>query len=99
MRSSQNLDRLGPGSPRVLVPIPLCRRHLGKERLHLSGVIEEPAVQVARIPVDQNASEIEDDGIQARHIAHPTTLALQSALLAPSRCRTVALQSGVDGGV
>src|SRR5438045_9097290 len=72
----KNLDRLGPRSPRVLVPIPLRRRHLGKERLHLIRIIEQLPVQVARIPVDQNAPEIEDDRSQTCHITHPTTLAL-----------------------
>ena len=40
MLGDQELDGLSPGSPRVLVRVPLSRGDLGKERLHLVRVVE-----------------------------------------------------------
>ena len=72
MLGDQEFDGLGPWSPRVLVCVPLRRGHLGEERLHLVRVIEQLPVQVARIPIDEDAPEIEDHGGRAhrRNRAH-----------------------------
>ena len=51
----QHFYGLGPWSPRILLPIPLRGRHLGKELLHLLRIVEQLTVQVAGIPVDQDA--------------------------------------------
>ena len=47
MLGDEEFDGLGPGSPRILVRVPLRRGHLGQERLHLVRVIEQLPVQVA----------------------------------------------------
>jgi hypothetical protein len=65
MLGDQEFNGLGPWSPRVLVCIPLRRGHLGEERLHLVTVVEQLPVQVARIPLDEDAPEIEDHGGRA----------------------------------
>ena len=43
MLGDQEVDGLGPWSPRVLACVPFRRGHLGKERLHLVRVIERAA--------------------------------------------------------
>ena len=60
MLGHQEFDCFRPRSPRVLVRVPFGRGDLGQERLHLVRVVEELPVQVARIPVDKDAPEIED---------------------------------------
>ena len=65
MFGHQEVDSLGPGSSGVLVCVPFRGGHLGKERLHLVGVIEQLPVQVARVPIDQDAAEVEDHRARA----------------------------------
>ena len=43
----------------VLRLVPFAGGHFGQESLHLRGVRNELAVEVARVPVDQHAAEIE----------------------------------------
>ena len=74
MLGDQELDGLGPRSSRILVRVPLGRGHLGKERLHLGRVVEQLPVQVARVPVDEDAPEVEDHGGEARRVWHPARL-------------------------
>ena len=68
----QEFDGLAPGSARVLVRVPLRGGYLSKERLHLVRVIEQLSVEIARVPIDKDAPEIEDHGGQAhrRNRAH-----------------------------
>ena len=55
--------------------MPLDRAHVGQEALHLRLVVEQLAVQVARVPVEQDAAEVEHDrtgssvGLGCRHPA------------------------------
>ncbi len=59
-------------SGRVLLLVPLDGAYLGEEILHRRFVAgEQLAVEVARIPVDQHAAEIEDDDAAAwRRVRH-----------------------------
>src|SRR4051794_35092642 len=99
MLGDQNLDGLGPGSTRVLVAIPLRRRHLGKEQLHLVRVIEQLPVQVAWIPVDQNAPEIEDNRSRARQpVAPADTAPLRIAAVARVALAAIRSSSASDCG-
>ena len=54
--SRQQFYGLHPWTPRVLLRIPLRGGHLGKERLHLLGIVEQLAVQVAGVPIDKDAT-------------------------------------------
>src|SRR5262245_13261537 len=51
--------------------------HVGEEALHRRLVREQLAVQVARVPVDEDAAEVVDDGID-RHWGDHTGRALRS---------------------
>jgi len=57
----QHLDGFGPRPAGILGRVPVLRRDLGKEALHGCRILEQRAVQVARIPVDEDTAEIEDD--------------------------------------
>ena len=46
----------------ILDGVPFVRRHFGKEALHLGRIGEQLAIEVAGVPIDQDAAEIEDDG-------------------------------------
>jgi hypothetical protein len=61
MPGGQLLDRLRPRSSRVLGAIPLGGRHGGEEILHRLLVSEEGSVEVARVPIDEDAAEVEHD--------------------------------------
>src|SRR5262245_24620708 len=52
--SAEHLDCLRPGTPGVLVGVPLCRRYFGEEPLHLVRIVEELPVEVARVPIDKD---------------------------------------------
>ena len=65
MLSDQEVDALAPRSPRVLACVPFRRGHLGKKRIHLVRVIEQVAVEVTRVPIDEDAAQVEDHGGRA----------------------------------
>ena len=44
----------------VLQPVPFAGGHLGQESLHLRGIGNQLAVEVAGVPVDQHAAQVED---------------------------------------
>ena len=75
MLGGQELDGLGPRSPGVLMCVPLRGRYLGKEGLHLVRVIEELPVEIAWVPIDEDAAQVEDH-CRRCHIRHAETLAL-----------------------
>ena len=59
----QHLDRAGPRTAGVLLGIPVLGADGGQEVLHGRVVpVEQAAVEVARIPVDEHAAQVEDDG-------------------------------------
>jgi hypothetical protein len=62
MLGHEDVDGLNPRSPSILVRVPLCCGHLGEGRLHLVSVIEELPVEVTRVPIDENAAQVEDHG-------------------------------------
>ena len=67
MQGLQATCRLGRIAAVILHHVPLPRGHLGQEPLHLGRVGDELAVEVARVPVDQHAAEVEDhDGGSGR---------------------------------
>ena len=65
VQGDQLRDRLGHRAAAVVLGVPRPRAHLGEEPLHLVLVGQHLPVQVARVPVDQDAAEVEDDGLQA----------------------------------
>ena len=69
---AQCLDRLRPRPAGIELGVPLLAADLGEEALH-RGVVagEQLAVEVARIPVDADAAEVEDDGLDRRGGACP----------------------------
>ena len=60
MLADEGGDRLLPGPTCVLPGVPLRRAHVPQERLHGHLVTEQRAIEVAGIPVDEHAAEIED---------------------------------------
>src|SRR5262249_49366286 len=62
--------RLVPAAAGILLLVPFLRAHRGEEILHCASIGEELAVEVARVPVDEDAAEIEDDGLDADPLAH-----------------------------
>ena len=53
-------DRFGEGLARIHLPIPGARRHVREKALHAVLVAgKERAVEVARVPVDEHAAQIE----------------------------------------
>jgi len=61
MLGDEELDRLGPRSPGILMRVPLRGRYLGKEVLHLVRIIEELPIEIARVPIDEDAAQVEDN--------------------------------------
>ena len=62
MFRDERRDRLRPGPARILATVPLGRADRREEVLHRGFVaVEQRPVQVARVPVDQDAAEVEDD--------------------------------------
>jgi hypothetical protein len=53
------------GAPGVEGGVPLERADLGEEALPLGLVGDQVPVQVARVPVEQDPTDVEDDGLQA----------------------------------
>ena len=54
--------------PEVVGDVPLQRADLGEEALHVGFVVEELAVQMPWVPVDQDPAEVEDDGVDRSHL-------------------------------
>jgi hypothetical protein len=52
------------GAPGVEGGVPLDRADLGQEALAVGLVGDQVPVQVARIPVEQDPTDVEDDGLQ-----------------------------------
>ena len=55
------LDRRGEAAPAILLLVPGGMADLGEKPLHGGLVVEQLAVEVARIPVDQHATQIVHD--------------------------------------
>ena len=70
------------GTPRSCWRMPGGSAYLAEERLHPVGVGEDLAVEVPRVPVDEDAAYVEDDGIDRSrlHRLHHLTF-ISSALL------------------
>jgi len=60
MQGLQTTRRFGTVAAVILHRVPFPRGHLGQESLHLGGVGDQLAVEVAGVPIDQHAAEIED---------------------------------------
>ena len=54
-------ERFGEGTAGVLPLVPLARANLREELLHRGFVGEKLAIQVARVPVEQHAAQVEHD--------------------------------------
>lgn len=52
-------DRLGHGPPVIVLRMPLERANLAQEVVELIGVGEERPVEVPRVPIEQDATEVE----------------------------------------
>ena len=62
MERQQFPRRLGEAAPGVLALVPFRRADRSEEVLHRRLVaVEQLAIEVSRVPVDQDAAEIEDD--------------------------------------
>src|SRR5215213_7983728 len=61
MASNELLGRLSQRAPAILEHVPFVRRNVGQKPLHLLLVVEQPTVQMARIPVDEDPAQVEND--------------------------------------
>jgi hypothetical protein len=60
MSSCELLTRLNDGVTAVMPLVPLHRAHLFKEAVHRFFVLEQLAVEMARVPVEQDTADVED---------------------------------------
>ena len=60
-------DRLVPVAAPVLLQIPVRRADIAEEPLHLLLVVEDAAVEMARVPAQQDIADIEHDGGRLTH--------------------------------
>jgi hypothetical protein len=76
-------DRVRPVPPRIELGVPGRADDVAQECLHPDLVIlEETAIQVARVPVDEHATEVEDDGVDRaapKPVTHRPILASAAA--------------------
>src|SRR5262249_58274177 len=54
-------DAVGERSPGIELGVPRLRPHPAQEALHRIGVVEQLAIQVARVPLDHDVAEIEHE--------------------------------------
>jgi hypothetical protein len=78
------------GPPGILELIPLGRADLGKKALHRSVVVEQLPIQVAGIPVEHHATEIENGDLDRRSARSLTAAGMVNVMaihgiLAPER--------------
>lgn len=67
---------LGPGAAEILLMVPFGRADVAEKVLHRRGVtIEQPAVEVARVPIDQDPAKIKDNAPGHRTTLLPFQLA------------------------
>ncbi|MCW0447689.1 hypothetical protein NB706_000523 [Xanthomonas sacchari] len=64
MQRAQFGHRLLPWPPGILTLVPLRAAHLAQEGFHRCLVVEQTAVQITRVPVDEDAAKIEYHGVQ-----------------------------------
>jgi hypothetical protein len=80
MLRGQFADRIPERSPGVHTGDPGGRADVTQKRLHLLVVVEEGPVQIPRVPVDEDAAEVEYDRIDAAsrafllHVVEDTSL-------------------------
>ncbi len=72
MLRQERTRALGEGPPGVLALVPFGGADRGEEMLHRRLVaVEELAIQVSRVPVEQHAAQIEDgDAAPSRYLRH-----------------------------
>ena len=58
------------GDADIVLSVPLQAAHLGQEPLHLLLVGDQAPIEVARVPVDEDAPHVEDHGIDVASGRH-----------------------------
>src|ERR1700730_5858629 len=80
MVRAERWDGGAEGHTEVVLAMPGGGAYFAEERLHPVGVVEDFAVEVPRVPVDEDAADVEDNGIDRSRL-HRLATFINSALL------------------